>query len=190
MYSYSLDVILLLLYFAISCPLDSCASWTLSRTEHTHLGLWPLSIPDPPELRRSSGHLTLDPLNSSQTSFHPCLALMPVTGPANMQQTGSQPACRTHHLAPPLTARSDSGRSYVRATVSNFRLLTSRDSHARSFSYRNHPYLRSHLYFYPLTIFTPRRTRTRRQEPIIDIPELPTGDNDKTLVLQYDARNI
>ena len=39
---------------------------------------------------------------------------MPVTGPANVHQTGSQPACRTRHLVLPLAARSDSGRSYVR----------------------------------------------------------------------------
>ena len=51
------------------------------------------------------------------------------------------------------------------------------------------PYPRSLLDFYPLMTFTSRRTQTRRQEPIEDIPELPTGDNNK-LVLQYDARNI
>ena len=45
---------------------------------------------------------------------------MPVTGPANVQQTGSQPACRTCHLVPPLVARSDSSRSYVRDTGSLF----------------------------------------------------------------------
>ena len=42
---------------------------------------------------------------------------MPVTGPANVHQTGSQPACRTRHLVLPLAARSDSGRSSVRDTL-------------------------------------------------------------------------
>ena len=36
---------------------------------------------------------------------------MPVIGLANVQQTGSQPACQTQHLIPPPTARSDSGLS-------------------------------------------------------------------------------
>ena len=51
------------------------------------------------------------------------------------------------------------------------------------------PYPRYHLYFYPLMTHASRQTRTRRQEPIKDIPELSTGDNNK-LVLQYDATNI
>ena len=70
------------------------------------------------ELPRTSVHLTLDPSNSPQTSFHLCLALVPVTGPANVQQTGSQLACRTRHLVLPLVARSDSSWStFVTSTA-------------------------------------------------------------------------
>ena len=108
-----------MLYSAFYLPLDSCASQPhlapcALRTRRTRLRLWSLSTSDPPELLRSSGCLTLDPLNSSRNSFHPCLASVPVAGPANVHQTGSQPACQTRHLVPPLAARSDSGRSYVR----------------------------------------------------------------------------
>ena len=71
-----------------------------------------------------------------------------------------------------------------------FRLLTRRDSHAHSFSHRNRPTFVITCTFKPhFMTFAPRRTQTRRQEPIKDIPELSTGDNNK-LVLQYDARNI
>ena len=113
-YSYSLDLILLLpCHSTPVLPQPHLAPRALC-ARHTHLGLRSLLTSDPPELQRSSGCLTLDPSDSSRNSFHPCLASVPVTGPANVHQTGSQPACRTRHLILPLTARSDSGRSYVR----------------------------------------------------------------------------
>ena len=77
MYSYTLDLILL--YLAFTWSLNSCASQPrlaprALRARHTLLGLRSLSTSDPPELLRSSGHLTLNPSDSSQNSFHPCLA--------------------------------------------------------------------------------------------------------------------
>ena len=49
----------------------------------------------------------------------PCLAPIPVTGPANVQQTGSQPACQTQHLITPLTACLDSSWSMFMTTSHN-----------------------------------------------------------------------
>ena len=46
------------------------------------------------------------------------------------------------------------------------------------------------LYSYPLTTSLSRRTRTRTRRHLLDIPEWFTGNHDKLLVLQYDARNI
>ena len=119
---YSCVLIYLRLNIAISCPLTPVLSWTCLapralRAWCTHLGLRSLSTSDPPELQRSSSCLTLDPSNSSRISFHPYLTSVPVTGPANMQQTGSQPACRTCHFVTPLAACSDSGWSYVHDTI-------------------------------------------------------------------------
>ena len=119
---FSCVPLLLRLNIAFTWSLNSCASQPrlaprALRARRTLLGLRSLSTSDSPELLRSSGHLTLDPSDSSRNSFHPCLASVPVTGPANVHQTGSQPACRTRHLVPPLAARSDSGRSSVRDSI-------------------------------------------------------------------------
>ena len=122
---YSCVLLHLRLNIAFTLSLDSCASQPhlvprALRAWCTRLGLWSLSTSDPLELLQSSGYLVLDPSDSSRNSSHPCLALVPVTGPANGQQTGSQPACQTRHLIPPLAARSDSGRSSVRDTITIF----------------------------------------------------------------------
>ena len=120
MYSYSLDLILLFLAHSTPVlPQPPLAPRAL-HAWRTHLGLRSLSTPDPLELLWSSGHLTIDPSNTSQTSFHPCIALVPVTGPANVQQTGSQPACRTRLLVPPLVARLDSSQSSVHDMTHSF----------------------------------------------------------------------
>ena len=117
MYSYTLDLILLLpCHSTPVLPQPHLAPRAL-RTRCTLLGLRSLSTSDPPELLWSSGHLTLNPSDLSQNSFYPCLASVPVTGPANVHQTGSQPACRTRHLRSPFTARPDSGRSTFMTTL-------------------------------------------------------------------------
>ena len=77
-YSYSLDLILLLHCFTLlllchSTPVfpQPCLAPQALCAQRTHLGLWSLSTSDPPELPQSSSHLTLDPSNSTHTSFRP-----------------------------------------------------------------------------------------------------------------------
>ena len=72
-------------------------------------------------------HVTTLVRVSPLPSCHLCLALVPVTGLANVQQTGSQPACRTQHLVPPLMAHSDSGQSSVRDNIARREMRTRED---------------------------------------------------------------
>ena len=74
-----------------------------------------------------------------------------------------------------------SGRNF---SFLKFRLLTSQDSHAHSLSHGNPNTPLTPLYFYPLTIHTSRRTRTRTERSQLDygIPEVVRRQRQQTSV--------
>ena len=115
MYSYTLDLILLLPCHSTPVLPKPCLARCVLGPPTLDFG-----SPRPLTLQNSKGvPAALSPTLRTRLGLHsaPCLALVPVTGPANVQQTGSQPACRTRLLVPPLVARSDSSQSYIRDIV-------------------------------------------------------------------------